>query len=552
MLADDRAARQRARRPRRHRADGHRRVGLAARSPSTPTWPRGSPDRGRTGRSSRRWPATTPACFRGRDPHRDALRAQPDRRLALARRARRDRRLPGRRRGARRHPGRPAGRRDAPTGSSAPGCRRRRRVARRCAASRSRTAASPGVEPDAAAAARERLAGLTVPGLANCHSHAFHRALRGRTQRERGTFWTWREQMYAVAGRLDPDTYFELAPGDVPRDGRGRHHQRRRVPLPAPRPRRHAVRRPERDGRSRSSRPPGRPGCGSRCSTPATSRPGSAGRPEGVQRGSPTATRRPGPEPRPSDCSSRATGGRRRRGRRRDPLGARGAAATRCRLVADWAGPPGARCTCTSPSRSPRTTPAWRPTARTPTELLAEAGALGDAHQRRARHPPDRRATSRLLGGRATSRLLLPHHRARPRRRHRPVAALHEAGAPLTLGCDSHAVVDLFEEMRAVELDERLATQQRGHWSAGELLRAATSTGTRRSASPDAGRIAVGARADLVTLDTAQPPHRRHAAPTRRPPSSPPPPPTSCTWSRRAVSWSTGDADAVGRASSTG
>ncbi|MFC6344908.1 formimidoylglutamate deiminase, partial [Nocardioides hankookensis] len=56
-----------------------------------------------------------------------------------------------------------------------------------------------------------RLAGLTLPGLANCHSHAFHRALRGRTQRERGTFWTWREQMYAVAGRLTPDTYFELA-----------------------------------------------------------------------------------------------------------------------------------------------------------------------------------------------------------------------------------------------------------------------------------------------------------------------------------------------------
>jgi formiminoglutamate deiminase len=55
------------------------------------------------------------------------------------------------------------------------------------------------------------LAGLTLPGLANCHSHAFHRALRGRTQRDRGTFWTWRDQMYAVANRLAPDTYFELA-----------------------------------------------------------------------------------------------------------------------------------------------------------------------------------------------------------------------------------------------------------------------------------------------------------------------------------------------------
>ena len=43
-----------------------------------------------------------------------------------------------------------------------------------------------------------RVPGLTLPGLANAHSHAFHRALRGRTQRGRGTFWSWREQMYAV------------------------------------------------------------------------------------------------------------------------------------------------------------------------------------------------------------------------------------------------------------------------------------------------------------------------------------------------------------------
>ena len=43
------------------------------------------------------------------------------------------------------------------------------------------------------------LPGLTLPGLANCHSHAFHRALRGRTQRHRGTFWTWREQMYDLS-----------------------------------------------------------------------------------------------------------------------------------------------------------------------------------------------------------------------------------------------------------------------------------------------------------------------------------------------------------------
>ena len=65
-----------------------------------------------------------------------------------------------------------------------------------------------GVEPPHEA---ERLAGLTLPGFANAHSHAFHRALRGRAQRGRGSFWTWRDQMYALAQRLDPQSYHRLA-----------------------------------------------------------------------------------------------------------------------------------------------------------------------------------------------------------------------------------------------------------------------------------------------------------------------------------------------------
>src|SRR4029079_13472104 len=65
---------------------------------------------------------------------------------------------------------------------------------------------TPGlaVAPDGA----ELRAGLTLPGMANAHSHAFQRALRGRTQAELdGSFWTWREQMYALAEGLDPDNY---------------------------------------------------------------------------------------------------------------------------------------------------------------------------------------------------------------------------------------------------------------------------------------------------------------------------------------------------------
>ena len=70
------------------------------------------------------------------------------------------------------------------------------------------TSVAPGsiAPPDAT-----RLRGVVLPGFANAHSHAFHRALRGRTHDGGGTFWTWREAMYSLASRLDPDNYLALA-----------------------------------------------------------------------------------------------------------------------------------------------------------------------------------------------------------------------------------------------------------------------------------------------------------------------------------------------------
>src|SRR6187200_861280 len=76
-----------------------------------------------------------------------------------------------------------------------------------------------------------------------------------------------------------------------------------------------------------------------------------------------------------------------------------------------------------------------------------------------------------------------------------PARGLHDAGATLTLGSDSHAVIDLFEEMH-----ERLSSQRRGHWSAGELLAAASYDGHQSLGFDDAGRIALGQRGDLVTI----------------------------------------------------
>lgn len=56
---------------------------------------------------------------------------------------------------------------------------------------------------------------VPVPAMANAHSHAFQRGLRGRVERlapgDSDDFWTWRTQMFELAGRLDPDGMQVLA-----------------------------------------------------------------------------------------------------------------------------------------------------------------------------------------------------------------------------------------------------------------------------------------------------------------------------------------------------
>ena len=71
-----------------------------------------------------------------------------------------------------------------------------------------------------------------------------------------------------------------------------------------------------------------------------------------------------------------------------------------------------------------------------------------------------------------------------------PARALASAGSPLSLGSDSHAVIDLLEEARRVELGERLITGQRGSFTATALARAATVAGHACLGWPEAGEIA--------------------------------------------------------------
>ena len=59
------------------------------------------------------------------------------------------------------------------------------------------------------------MATATIPAMVNAHSHAFQRGLRGRVERlaphGRDDFWSWRTQMFALAGALDPERMALLA-----------------------------------------------------------------------------------------------------------------------------------------------------------------------------------------------------------------------------------------------------------------------------------------------------------------------------------------------------
>ncbi len=347
---------------------------------------------------------------------------------------------------------------------------------------------APGLRAPGAPAAT-RLAGLTLPGLANGHSHAFHRALRGRTQRGRGTFWSWREQMYAVAGALDPDSYAALARA-VYREMAAAgwtgvaefhylHHQPDGTPYADPNAMGHALAEAAAEAGIRLT-------LLDTCYLSA----GFGAPVTGVQR-------------RFSDGDADAWAAR--RAAFDPPAHVRsGAAFHSVRAV-----PPEALAAHHPDlvhvhlSEQPAENAECRARlGRTPTQVLADAGQLhpgtGVVH---ATHLEP--ADVALLGGAGVSAVLCPTTERDLADGLGRAADLASAGARLALGSDSHAVLDPFEEMRALETHERLGSGVRGHFTAAELL--AASTRHDLLGVPDAGRIQVGARADLVTLDTRAP-----------------------------------------------
>lgn len=349
-------------------------------------------------------------------------------------------------------------------------------------------AVTPGGDPDGCV----RLSGLALPGLANAHSHAFHRALRGRTQHERGSFWTWREQMYAVADRLDPDsylalaraTYAEMALAGITCVGEFHylHHGPGGTPYADPNAMGHVLVQAAAEAGIRITLLDTLYLAGgfTQALTSAQSRFGDGDADRWAERVSGLST------------SDGARIGAALHSVRAVPVG-------QLAPVLRWAGDNAAPLHIHLSEQVAENEQCLALHDATPTRLLADHGVLGE--RTTAVHATHLTADDqRLLGESASGVCLCPTTERDLADGIGPARALASAGSPLSLGSDSHAVIDLFEEARAVELDERLATWQRGHFDVRELLTMATAEGHRALGWPEAGRIAVGAPADLVTI----------------------------------------------------
>ena len=346
-----------------------------------------------------------------------------------------------------------------------------------------------------------RFDGVALPGFANAHSHAFHRALRGRTQADGGTFWSWRRQMYAVAERLDPERYFalaratyaEMALAGITTVGEFHYlhhdHDGRRYSDP------HAI------------------------STALVA----AAREAGIRltlldvcylTGGPTAGGHLPLDPvqrRFGDGSVAAWA--ERVGAFAETLSGApqvriGAAAHSVRALTGEDLARLARHRPAGPlhvhlSEQPAENAAVRAHyGCTPAEMLARAGLLGPGTTAiHATHLSD--GDIALLGGTGTGTCLCPTTERDLADGIGPARSLAEAGSPLCLGTDQHAVIDMFSEMRGLEMHERLDTGRRGRFTPAELITAATSAGHDRLGWSGGGRLAVGAPADLVIIDTA-------------------------------------------------
>jgi formiminoglutamate deiminase len=339
-----------------------------------------------------------------------------------------------------------------------------------------------------------RLTGVVFPGFANAHSHAFHRALRGRTSDSGGSFWTWRQQMYALADRLDPDsylalaraTYAEMALAGVTCVGEFHylHH--------APGGRRYADANAMGEALISAASDAGiRLTLLDACYV--------AGGLEGT-----------GHLPLDEVQVRFSDGNADAWAERFELLPARpglqlGAAVHSVRAVPAEQLAPVARAAHGRPlhvhlSEQPAENEASQAYyGSSPTRLLEERGLLGpDTTAVHATHLTGDEITA--LGGSGTGVCACPSTEADLADGVGAFRWLRDAGSPLCLGSDQHVTTDLLAEARLLEAHERLVTGERGRFRPDELIDALTADGHTALGWSDAGHIAPGMRADLVAV----------------------------------------------------
>ncbi|MFD4136812.1 formimidoylglutamate deiminase [Streptomyces goshikiensis] len=338
----------------------------------------------------------------------------------------------------------------------------------------------------------EVLRGLTVPGLANAHSHAFHRALRSLVQVGSGTFWTWRDFMYKVAQNLTPDSYFALARAVYAEmalagiTNVGEFHYVHHAPGGAP------YADPNAMGEALIE---AAAAAGIRITLLDTAYLsagfGQAPNPHQLRFSDGTADawaeRVSALKPRPHALIGAAI------------HSVRAVPAGQLATVAGWAEERRAPLHVHLSEQTAENDACQEAHGRTPTQLLADHGVLGPrttgVHNT---HLTD--IDIALLGGTTTGTCMCPTTERDLADGIGPAGRLQRAGSPLSLGSDSHAVIDLLEEARAMELNERLRSRTRGHWTANALLTAATADGHAALGLADAGRLEAGALADFTTI----------------------------------------------------
>ncbi len=353
-----------------------------------------------------------------------------------------------------------------------------------------------------APATSTRLPGLTIPGLANAHSHAFHRALRGRTHEGTGSFWTWREQMYAVAQKLTPDSYYQLARGvygemvlaGVTAVGEFHyvHHQPDGTPYTDPNAMGLALLAAANDAGLRITLLDTAYLHGGIAGSSADG--GYQPISDGQQRfsdGSVTNW-----SARVANLLGTANSDRVRIGSAIHSV--RALSVTEMGHVGDFANENGLPLHVHLSETLTENEQCQNAFTASPTELLQQAGVLSPQLTAiHATHMAD--PDIRMLKQSESSVCLCPTTERDLADGIGPSTQFAQAGIDISLGSDSHAVIDMFEESRAVELNERLLSNLRGNHSVSALMSMASGNGYR-ALGWKGGLLRAGQLADFVSV----------------------------------------------------